>query len=34
MKMGRTQIIVRLLIAVALLVFVYYNLFTGGQGPR
>ncbi len=34
MNMGRTQIIIRLLIAVALVVFIYYNLFTGGQGPR
>lgn len=34
MKMGRTQIAIRLLIAVALVVFIYYNLFTGGQGPR
>jgi len=32
--MGRTQVIIRLVIAGLLLVFVYYNLFTGGQGPR
>ena len=34
MKMSRTQIAIRLLIAVTLVVFIYYNLFTGGQGPR
>ena len=34
MRMGRTQVIIRLVIAGLLLVFVYYNLFTGGQGPR
>ena len=34
MRMGRTQAIIRLLIAGALLLFIYYNLFTGGQGPR
>ena len=33
MRMGRTQIILRLVIAAALLVFIYYNLFTGGKGP-
>jgi hypothetical protein len=32
--MGRTQVIIRLVIAGLLLAFVYYNLFTGGQGPR
>ena len=34
MKMSRTQIIIRLVIAGALLLFIYYSLFTGGQGPR
>lgn len=34
MKMGRTQVIIRLAIAGLLLLFIYYNLFTGGQGPR
>lgn len=34
MRMGRTQMIIRLVIAGALLLFIYYNLFTGGQGPR
>jgi len=32
--MGRTQVIIRLVIAGLLLLFIYYNLFTGGQGPR
>jgi len=34
MNMGRTQIVIRLVVAAALLVFIYYSLFTGGQGPR
>lgn len=34
MRMGRTQVIIRLVIAGLLLLFIYYNLFTGGQGPR
>ena len=34
MRMGRTQIIIRLAIAGLLFLFIYYNLFTGGQGPR
>ena len=34
MNMSRTQIVIRLVIAAALLLFIYYNLFTGGQGPR
>lgn len=34
MRIGRTQAIIRLVIAGLLLLFVYYNLFTGGQGPR
>ena len=34
MRMSRTQMIIRLVIAGLLLVFIYYNLFTGGQGPR
>jgi len=32
--MGRSQIIIRLVIAGALLFLIYYNLFNGGQGPR
>ncbi len=34
MRMSRTQMIIRLAIAGLLLVFIYYNLFNGGQGPR
>lgn len=34
MRMGRTQLIIRLVIAGLLVLFIYYNLFTGGQGPR
>ena len=34
MRMSRTQMIIRLVIAGLLLIFVYYNLFTGGQGPH
>ena len=34
MRMSRTQMIVRLVIAGLMLLFIYYNLFTGGQGPR
>ena len=34
MNMSRTQIVIRLVIAGALLLFIYYSLFTGGQGPR
>ena len=34
MNMSRTQIVIRLVIAAALLLFIYYHLFTGGQGPR
>lgn len=34
MRMSRTQIIIRLALAGLLLLFIYYNLFTGGQGPR
>jgi hypothetical protein len=30
MRMGRTEMIVRLVVIAALLVFVYYALFTGG----
>ena len=30
MKMGRTEIIIRLVLVAALLGFVYYALFTGG----
>ncbi len=34
MRMGRTQMIIRLVIAGLLFLFIYYNLFTGGQSPR
>ena len=34
MKISRTQAIIRLVIASLLILFIYYNLFTGGQGPR
>jgi hypothetical protein len=34
MRMSRTQAIIRLALAGLLLLFIYYNLFTGGQGPR
>ena len=34
MRMSRTQMIIRLVIAGLMLLFIYYNLFTGGQGPR
>lgn len=30
MRMGRTQIVIRLVLAGLLLLFIYYNLFTGG----
>lgn len=33
MRMSRTQMIIRLVLAAALLLFIYYNLFTGGKGP-
>ena len=33
-KMSRKEIIIRLGLAALLLFFVYYALFTGGQGPR
>ncbi len=33
MKMGRTQAIIRLVLAGLLILFIYYNLFTGGKGP-
>jgi hypothetical protein len=32
--MGRTQMIIRLVLVAGLLVLVYYNLLNGGQGPR
>lgn len=34
MKMSRTQIIIRLTLAGLLLLYIYYNLLTGGQAPR
>ena len=34
MKISRTQAIIRLVIAGLLILFIYYSLFTGGQGPR
>jgi hypothetical protein len=33
MNMSRTQIIIRIGLTVLLLLFIYYNLFTGGKGP-
>ncbi len=33
MKMSRTQAIIRLVLAGLLIVFIYYQLFTGGKGP-
>lgn len=33
MRMGRTQAIIRLVLAGLLILFIYYNLFTGGKGP-
>lgn len=33
MRMGRTEMIIRLALIALLLFFVYYALFTGGQGP-
>ena len=31
--MSRTQVIIRLVLAGLLILFIYYNLFTGGKGP-
>lgn len=33
MRMSRTQMIIRLVLAGLLLLLIYYNLFTGGKGP-
>jgi hypothetical protein len=33
MRIGRTQAIIRLVLAGLLLLFIYYQLFTGGKGP-
>ena len=32
-RMSRNEIVIRLLLAAILIFFVYYALFTGGQGP-
>jgi hypothetical protein len=32
--MSRNEVIIRLALAALLIFFVYYALFTGGQGPR
>lgn len=34
MRMGRKEMIIRLALVALLLFFVYYALFTGGQGGR